>query len=207
MKKYLIWLLDKVFNYKTHGTIMDDLVRKGVLQVGKHTYQWKSLHIDVYFGSEANLVIGKYCSFSKNIRIITGGIHPTNWVSTFPFRNHFNLPGKFKDGMPTSNGDVIIGNDVWIGTGVTILSGVKIGDGAVIATGAVVTKDIPDYAVAGGVPAKVIKFRFTPEQISNLLNIKWWDWEEDQILNYIPLLSSSNIDEFINKNNEIMSEN
>jgi len=207
MKKYFIWLLYKVFNYKTHGTIMDELVSRGVLLVGKHTYQWKSLYIDIYFGSEAKVIIGKYCSFSKNIRIITGGIHPTNWVSTFPFRNQFNLPGKFKDGMPTSNGDIIIGNEVWIGTGVTILSGVKIGDGAVIATGAVVTRDIPDYAVVGGVPARVIKFRFTPEQISDLQKIKWWDWMEDRIIANVPLLSSTNIDEFINKNDETISEN
>lgn len=75
----------------------------------------------------------------------------------------------------------VIGNDVWTGRNVTIMSGVKIGNGAIIGSGAVVTKDIPDYAVAVGVPAKVIKYRFTEEQINALNEIKWWDWDDKTI--------------------------
>ena len=131
------------------------------------------------------------------MRIITGGIHPTDWISTYPFRNQFNLPGKNRDGMPKTNGDIIVGHDVWIGTGVTILSGVKIGNGAVVATGAVVTKDIPAYAIVGGVPAKVIKYRFTPNQIKDLEMINWYDWHIEKIKNNIHLLSSNSIEEFI----------
>lgn len=175
------------------------LIAEGWLEIGSFTYQWQGLYIDIYKGSEAKVIIGKFCSISQNVRIITGGIHPTDWVSTFPFRAQFDLPGKNRDGMPRTKGNIIIGNDVWLGTGVTILSGVKIGDGAVITTGAVVTRDIPDFAIAGGVPARVINYRFTSEQIINLQKINWWNWDKNKILENIDLLSSNNINPFIEK--------
>lgn len=182
---------------KSNLTHLEDLMSRGLLEIGAHTYQWQSLKIDVYAGSEAKVSIGKFCSIAKEVRIITGGIHPTNWVATFPFRSHFNLPGKNHDGMPATNGSIHIGNEVWIGTGVTILSGVNIGNGAVIATGSLVTKDVPDYAIVGGVPAQIIKFRFTPEQIKALITIQWWDWDLEKIKANIHLLSSTAIQEFI----------
>lgn len=74
---------------------------------------------------------------------------------------------------------IMIGNDVWIGSGVTIMRGVTIGDGAVVAAGAVLTKDVPPYAIVGGVPAKVIKYRFSEEIIGRLLKIKWWEYGPD----------------------------
>lgn len=90
-----------------------------------------------------------------------------------------------------------IGNDVWTGRNVSIMAGVRIGDGAVIGTGAVVTHDIPPYAIAVGVPAKVIKYRFTPEQIEALEQIQWWNWDDDIIAErYDDFLD---IDEFIRK--------
>jgi acetyltransferase-like isoleucine patch superfamily enzyme len=182
---------------KSNLTHLENLMSRGLLEIGVHTYQWQSLKIDVYAGSEAKVSIGKFCSIAKEVRIITGGIHPTNWVATFPFRSHFNLPGKNQDGMPATNGPIHIGHEVWIGTGVTILSGVTIGNGAVIATGAVVAKDVPDYAIVGGVPAQIIKFRFTPEQIKDLNTIQWWHWDLDKIKANIQLLSSTAIQEFI----------
>lgn len=75
------------------------------------------------------------------------------------------------------NREVIIGNDVWIGAGVFIKGGIKIGDGAVIAAHAVVTKDVPPYAIVGGVPAKILKYRFTDDVIRKLLDLKWWDYD------------------------------
>jgi acetyltransferase-like isoleucine patch superfamily enzyme len=173
--------------------------KMGALQIGKGTYQWQSLTIDSYAGSEAKIIIGKYCSISQQVRIITGGIHPTDWVSLYPIRSHFNLTGRYQDGMPYSKGDIVIGNDVWIGTGATILSGVKIGNGVVICAGSMVTKNIPDYAIVGGVPAKIIKYRFSEEQIKHLNEIAWWDWEEDKIIDSVELLSSRDIVEFIQK--------
>ncbi len=198
IKSILLYFANTLFGFKTPYTINQDLIKKNLLEVGEYTYQWQGLQIDVYSGSEAKVTIGKFCSFSKNIRIITGGIHPTDWISTYPLHALTGLPGEMK-GMPSTNGEIVIGNDVWIGTGVTILSGVKIGNGAVIAAGAVVTKNIPDYAIAGGVPAKVIRYRFTEEQIEKLLCIKWWDWTKEKIVQDINILSSNNIDEYIRK--------
>ena len=83
---------------------------------------------------------------------------------------------------------MVIGNDVWIGANVSILPGVYIGDGAVIAAGAVVTKDVEPYAIVGGVPAKVIRYRFSPKEIYILLKIKWWDWSVEEVERNIELL-------------------
>lgn len=76
---------------------------------------------------------------------------------------------------------IIIGNDVWLGRNVVIVNYSNIGNGVIAAAGAVITKDVPDYAVVGGVPAHIIKFRYTPEQIEALNQIKWWDWSDEQI--------------------------
>ncbi len=104
--------------------------------------------------------------------------------------------------MPITKGNIIIGNDVWIGSNVIILSGVHIGDGAVICAGSVVTKDIEPYSIAGGVPAKQIRKRFTDEAVEKLLQIQWWNWEEEEIKKWIPLLSSPDINSFLEKYSE-----
>jgi hypothetical protein len=96
-----------------------------------------------------------------------------------------------------TRGDVVIGNDVWIGINAFIGSGLTIGDGAVIGAHAVVTRDVPPYAVAGGNPARVIRHRFAEAQIEALLAIRWWDWPDQVVDRYLPLIMSPDIDAFI----------
>jgi acetyltransferase-like isoleucine patch superfamily enzyme len=200
MKRFLQKLFYEIYEFlftQHRRYIFKQNIEKGYLVMGNHSYGNPEVH--TYKGSEAKVVIGKYCSIGPNCLFITGGIHPTNWVSTYPFRAKWNLEGKEKDGMPSTKGDIIVDNDVWIGSNVTILSGVHIGDGAVICTGAVVTKDVGAYSIVGGVPAKEFKKRFDQETIEKLLKIKWWDWEEEKIRKWIPFLSSPNVDNFLRK--------
>jgi acetyltransferase-like isoleucine patch superfamily enzyme len=197
--KRILFSLNEKFKKQLLFHSYNENIRKNLLEVGKHTYGATGITIDHYQGSETKVTIGSYCSIAKNVRIITGGIHPPDWVALFPFRIVWGLPGAFTDGTPATKGPVTIGNDVWIGTEVTILSGVNIGSGAIVLAGAMVTKDIPPYSIAGGVPAKVVNKRFTEDQIEQLLKIKWWQWPEEKIKQAIPLMSDNKINEFINK--------
>jgi len=169
------------------------------MSIGKYTYGTENLNIH-YSDSGAKLIIGNFCSIAGNINIYLGGNHRTDWVTTYPF-GHINqhIFNNFNgQGHPATKGDVVIGNDVWIGQNVTIMSGVTIGDGAIIANNSHVVRNVEPYSVVGGNPAKLIKYRFTKEQIEKLLEIKWWDWDDDKINKLSPLLCNENIDDFIN---------
>jgi phosphonate metabolism protein (transferase hexapeptide repeat family) len=126
--------------------------------------------------------IGKFCSIGSGVQIVLGS-HPTDFVSTHPVFYSNSKPFKTysKENYVQEYLPVSIGNDVWIGDGALVMGGVSIGDGAVVAARAVVTKDVPPYAIVGGVPAKIIRYRFNENEISQLLKIKWWDWEESKI--------------------------
>ena len=154
-----------------------------------------------YIGADAAISanIGRYCSIAADVVTISGK-HPTkDWVTTHPaFFSTLKQCGKTyveKELFMETTGQTQIGNDVWIGYGARILGGVKIGDGAIIAAGAVVTQDVPDYAIVGGVPAKVIRYRFEPEQIEKLKKIQWWKKDEQWLKENAALFQ--NIDTFI----------
>jgi len=165
------------------------------MSFGKHTYGTPN----IYYWEQANLTVGKFCSIASNVNIYLGGNHRCDWVTTYPFGHvHPNTFNNFNgEGHPSTKGDVIIGNDVWISSNVTIMSGVTIGDGAVIAHNSHVIKNVEPYSLVGGNPAKIIKYRFTPEQIEKLLEIKWWEWDDEKINKFTPLLCNNNIDDFI----------
>ncbi len=165
------------------------------MKIGEHTYGQPNLRM--YSGdSDDGVTIGKYCSISNEVIFFPGGNHPTCWVSTFPFHGLGLLPGT-KPGMPCSDGPITVGNDVWLGYHTTVLSGVTIGDGAVVGAYAVVAHDVPAYAVAVGNPARVARYRFSEAQIAALLRIRWWDWPYVEVLRAVWLLSSPEIDMFI----------
>jgi acetyltransferase-like isoleucine patch superfamily enzyme len=110
-----------------------------------------------------------------------------DWFTAYPF-SVLSKKHQYITGHPATKGDVIIGNDTYIGYESILLSGVKIGDGAVVGARAVITRDVPPYAIVGGNPAKVIRYRFSPETIEKLLRIRWWDWDDDKVDHAIPYL-------------------
>lgn len=165
--------------------------------IGEHSYGAKGSPI-VIEANYARLEIGKYCSIAREVLIILGN-HRADTVSTYPFKDlqHFWPEAAEAADDHSTKGDVIIGHDVWIGARANILSGVTIGSGAIIATAATVTKDVPPYAIVGGNPARVIKYRFSEKIIERLLALAWWDWPEDMIRERMPLLMNDDVEGFL----------
>lgn len=146
-----------------NSTYAENIFDMHKVAVGKGTYG--PLRIINYGSNNCYIQIGAYCSIAGNVKFLSGGEHDWTRVSTYPFKNAI-----LAEKNDTKNkGDIIIGDDVWIGEDVLILSGVRIGQGAVIAAGSVVVKDIQPYAIAGGTPARVIKYRCGQQRIQELL--------------------------------------
>lgn len=171
-------------------------------KIGRYTYGYQALLSNFPLAEK----IGRYCSINGTARIWNN--HPIDYVTTSPLLDYptfynsekyetrqkfIHKYGKYKHNAPfenselRNNGLVNIGNDVWIGANVIILPGVTIGDGSIIAAGAVVTKDVDDYAIVGGVPAKVIRYRFNKDQITVLKKMAWWNWTHKKIEDNIEL--------------------
>lgn len=123
-----------------------------------------------------NTIVGKYCSVASNVHIYNRD-HPCRYISTHPIFFNKNYSA-ISEKNQIEYKKKVIGNDVWIGQNAIILASVReIGDGAVIGAGAVVTKNVPDYAIVGGVPARIIGYRFDPNTIEAIKKTKWWDWD------------------------------
>ena len=143
------------------------------------------------------LVIGKFCSIACGAKFLfTSANHTQASLSTYPFPIFFEEWGLDVQNITSAwdnKGDIIIGNDVWIGYEAVILSVVTIGNGAISGARAGVTRDVPPYTIAGGVPAKPIRKRFSDDTISALLNIKWWDWPKERIARHISDIQAGQI--------------
>jgi acetyltransferase-like isoleucine patch superfamily enzyme len=164
-----------------------ELQRTGVVIVGEHTYGEPKVYS---WNNETKLTIGKYCSIAEGVVFLLGGEHRMDWVTTYPFSA---FPEEWSSaasiiGHPATKGDINVGNDVWIGHGALILSGIRIGDGAVIGAGSVVTKDVDNYAVVAGNPAKFVKYRFDLQTREYLCSLSWWNWPHEKVSQNVEIL-------------------
>lgn len=155
-----------------------------------------------YIGEHSSLIcaeIGSYCSIS-NYCAVGGGSHPTDWVSTSPMFNSSKgiLKNKYSNNEYNPHKKTIIYNDVWIGSHCLIKSGVTIGNGAVIGMGSVVTKDIPEYEIWAGNPARFIRKRFDDDIVNQISEIQWWNWEREKIISEAN--GFNNIESFVERN-------
>ncbi len=141
------------------------------------------------------LIIGKFCAIATGVKfIMNGGNHRTDWFTNYPFPIFGH---GWESAMPDQwphKGNTVIGNDVWIGFGATLMPGVQVGDGAIIAAQSVVTKAVPPYAIVGGNPAQIIRYRFDPTTIEMLLAIQWWHWEREKITRHLSAICGADID-------------
>lgn len=181
---------------------MINLVSDYGYEVGDYSYGFVNA-VDPQFGK---MKIGRFCSIGPNFTAIIGN-HDWRLVTSYPFlhvdkvfdnrEEQWDLSKVLGKEDHYSNGVTEIGNDVWIGKDVIVTSGIKIGDGAVLAAGAVVTRDVPSYAIVGGNPAKIIRYRFDQQIINRLLTLRWWDWNKEKLSQFLPLLISHDIEKFL----------
>lgn len=171
------------------------------IEIGRGTYGAPKLHWSKG-DFRHTLRIGSFCSIAEEVGIFIGthGRHTIDYASTYPIGLVYGRsPEKVPSSTLNGNLDVEIGNDVWVGRGALIMSGVTIGDGAVIAARALVNKDVPPYAIVGGVPAKTIKYRFPGSIIDKLLAVKWWDWSDGLIVERLPFFNTPDFEKYLDE--------
>ena len=169
------WKINNRHNYTVPMMIFDS----STVKVGMNSYGEMNV---ISFNTTSKLLIGNYVSIAQNVHFLLDVEHEISSLCTYPFIASL-FDNNYKEA--TSKGDIIVDDDVWIGYGATIMSGIHIGQGAVVAAGAVVTKDVPPYAIVGGVPAKVIKYRFEPEMIEELLKVDYSKLTKEDIEKHI----------------------
>lgn len=216
--KFVLTLFAKVKHrknckIKSTSIIMGNCRFEGQNKIGANTkFYDSSLGFGSYMGDNnlfQNASFGRYCSIGSNIRLISSNHPIENVVSTHPafYSNRYNTftyvnTPVFDEILYTDQGTSLeVGNDVWIGDNVLIKGGVTIGNGAVIAMGAVVVKDVPPYAIVAGVPAKIIRYRFSEENIDKLTAIAWWNKPQTWIKQNAKYFNNATA--FLNERNSI----
>lgn len=206
MFKYIIGFLYNLFNPAVSlFAIIDNMsVISRKARVYERTQVTHSSIGDYsYVGRGARVIhadVGKYCSIAGDVKLGMGN-HTIDKLSTSPIFTECHNATRHqwtKHQIDNPYKRVKVGNDVWIGTEAKIMGGVTIGDGAVVGAGAIVTKDVPPYAIVVGVPARIIRYRFSEEIIMKLEEWKWWNLPESVLKNNITLFQSSQSDYFIN---------
>lgn len=168
-----------------------ELLADGILTIGKHTTGNPEVityrpHGIGHVGD--SVTIGNFCSFGEHVRILAGGVHRVDWVSTFPIRDYFNLPGRFEDSHPSPReGHVDRARRVGRPRGL-VHAGRDRRPRAVVGARALVTHDVAPYSIVAGLPGKEIRCRFQPDQVERLLALVWWDWPDEKILGSLNLL-------------------
>lgn len=179
-------------NYTSAGNKFDE----NLVSVGKKTY---GALIVYTYNKENKLSIGHYCSIGPYVQFVLSADHRIDTISTYPYKVKYGI----LDTEGISKGDIIIDDDVWIGANSIVLSGVHIGQGAIVGAGAVVNSDVPPYAIVGGVPAKILNYKFSPEIIDSLLKIDFSSLDDSCFIENINLfympLNNDNYISIINK--------
>ena len=169
----------------------DEDQKKLMITIGARSYI-VSGRLETFDKENEHILIGKYSSLAHRLTFMIGMNHDYRCITTYPQQiiEEASAPDPalpltpMED--PVSCHQIIIGNDVWIGANATIMGGIRIGNGAVIGAGAVVAKNIPPYAIAVGNPARIIKYRFDKDTVTRLQRIKWWNWPQSDIEEYLP---------------------
>lgn len=202
--------MNKIYPRKgdTQTVYLNAVVKDPSIEVGDYTIyndfisdprQFEQNNVLYHYPiNHERLIIGKFCSIACGVKFLFNcANHTLKSLSTYTFSLFYEDWELEKSNVASAcdnKGDIVIGNDVWIGFEVVILAGVKIGDGAIIGTRAVVTKDVPPYSIVGGIPAKVIRKRYSPDIIEQLLSLRWWDWTKDRIKRNLPFIMAGNIE-------------
>ena len=200
---------EKIYPRKgdTQTVYLKNVVTRPGIQVGEYTMYndfvndprdfEKNNVLYQYPVNHDRLLIGKFCSIACGAKFLFNSAnHALGSLSTYPFPifyDEWGLDGKNVADAWDNKGDITLGNDVWIGYEAVILAGVTIGDGAIIGARAVVTRDVPPYAIVGGVPDRLIRRRFDEATIESLLALQWWDWEPERIRRALPVLQAGDI--------------
>ena len=200
---------EKIYPRKgdTQTVYLKNVVTRPGIQVGEYTMYndfvndprdfEKNNVLYHYPVNRDRLLIGKFCSIACGAKFLFNSAnHALGSLSTYPFPifyDEWGLEGKNVADAWDNKGDIAPGSDVWIGYEAVILAGVTIGDGAIIGARAVVTRDVPPYAIVGGVPARLIRRRFDDATIEALLDLRWWDWEPERIRQALPALQAGDI--------------